>query len=212
MLASLGRARAVTTAWMAVSVLVSSAHANPVPVNPAAPFGPGASVQISSGGEPVTVFVARRDPTSPYPPGDTDFVKIGKTPLEVMLPPGSYQIEVQGHGISHEALAFEMRGEPRRLFVSPGDEGLGVLGTLSLGIGITAVAAATAILVSGSGAPEKLDKPAIVIPMYVAGGVLLGAGIGLSIASDTDIDEQPNTGLRAQRSGPALGLGARFSF
>lgn len=179
--------------------------------SPTAPFGPGASVQVTSGGGAVTVFVARR-PIGAPDPIDGDFVKIGKTPIEFQLPPGSYQIEVQGHGISHEVLLFEMHGEPRRLLVSPGNEGMGVVGTLFLGVGITAILAATAILVSGSRAPQKLDKPAVVIPLYAAGGVLFGAGVGFRIASDTDIDEQKHPSRRAPRARPELGLSACFTF
>jgi hypothetical protein len=169
---------------------------------PTAPFGPGAIVQVTSGGDPVTVFVARIPTGAAGPPPDTDFVKIGKTPIEFQLPPGSYQIEVQGHGVSHESMLFEMHAEPRRLLVKTGSEGLGIAGTLCLGVGITAVLAATAILISGSKSPQKLDKPAIVIPMYAAGGVLTGMGIGFQLAADTDIEQQ-----KPRRSAPELSAG-----
>lgn len=156
----------------------------------------------------MTVYVARV-PVGPHlAPGDADFVKLGKTPLEVQLPPGSYQIEVEGHDVSHEKLLFEMHQEPRRLLVRTGSEGMGVVGTLMLGIGITAVVGATAILVSGSKA-GKLDKPAIVIPMYAAGGALTALGIGLSIAADTDIEEQKAAPVR-RPSGLSFSASLRF--
>jgi hypothetical protein len=177
---------------------------------PTAPFGPGAVVQVTSGGDPVTVYVARVAPGI-GPPTDGEFVKIGKTPIEFQLPPGSYQIEAEGYGISNESLLFEMRGEPRRLLVRPGSEGLGVVGTLFLGIGITAVVAATAILASGTKAPAKLDKAAVVIPLYAGGVVVGGLGVAFAIASDTDIEEQkdPRTSPAPVR---ALGLGATLHF
>jgi hypothetical protein len=175
---------------------------------PTAPFGPGAVVQVTSGGDPVNVYVARI-PTGRSGPLDTDFVKLGKTPIEFQLPPGSYQIDVDGHGVSHESLRFEMRTEPRRLMVDTGAEGLGIVGTLCLAVGVTAVLAATAILVSGSKSAEKLDKPAIVIPMYAAGGLLAAMGIGFQIAADTDIDE-PKAPRRSARLTPGVTAFWRF--
>jgi hypothetical protein len=71
------------------------------------------------------------------------------------------------------------------------------------------VIAATAILVSGSQSESKLDKPALLIPLYAAGGVLTAMGIGFQIASDTEIEDQ-----KPRRGGPptALGLTASFQF
>jgi hypothetical protein len=48
--------------------------------------------------------------------------------------------------------------------------------------------------------------------MYAAGAVLVGAGIGFSIASDTDIDEQKNPQPRVSSARPQLGLSACFTF
>lgn len=176
---------------------------------PTAPFGPGASVQVTSAGDPVTVYVARVAPGAGSPV-DGEFVRIGKTPIELQLPPGTYQIEAEGHDISNEALLFEMRTEPRRLLVHPGSEGLGVVGTLLLGIGITAVAAGIAIVASGDKAGD-LDRPAIVIPVFAGGVVLGGLGVGFSVASDTDIEEPKAPGPQG-REPHALGLGATLSF
>lgn len=84
---------------------------------------------------------------------------------------------------------FQMGEKPRRIAVRPGKEGLSLLGGLSLAIGITAVAGATVVLASGSKAPSSLDKPAILIPAYATGAVLIGAGIGLNIAATTHVEE-----------------------
>jgi hypothetical protein len=177
----------------------------PAPGAAPAPFGRGALVQVTSSGTPVTVYVAKLPVGPAGPLSNSDFRKIGKSPIEFELPPGSYQLEVEGHGVSREVLVFEMHGEPRRLLVRPGSEGMGVTGTLLLAVGITSILAASAILVSGSKAPSTLDKPAIVIPLYAAGGALTLGGIALKIAADTDIDPQKSTagGLR-------LGLTASF--
>jgi hypothetical protein len=176
---------------------------------PSAPFGPGATVQVTSAGDPVTVYVARFVPAA-GPPIDGEFVRIGKTPIEFQLPPGTYQIEAEGHDISNEALLFEMRSEPRRLLVHPGSEGLGVVGTLLLGIGITAVVAGIAIVASGEKAGD-LDRPAIVIPIFAGGVVLGGLGVGFSVASDTDIEEPKSQGPAAPAP-RALGFGATLHF
>jgi hypothetical protein len=178
---------------------------------PTAPFGPGAVLQVTSDGDPVTVYVAKTRAGDDSPLADSAFVKIGKTPIELQLPPGSYRIEAEGHGISNESLAFEMRGEPRRLLVNPGSEGLGVVGTLFLGIGITAVVAGTAILASGTQAPAKLDKAAVLIPLYASGVVIGGLGVGFLVAADTDIEE-PEQPLVPPDPRQALGLGATFHF
>jgi hypothetical protein len=103
-----------------------------------------------------------------------------------------------------------MHSEPRHLLVRPGSEGLGVVGTLLTGVGVTAVLAATAILLSGSTAPEKLDKPAVAIPIYIVGGVALATGIVMSIVSDTDIDEQKAPPAKPMARG--FGLAFALSF
>jgi hypothetical protein len=144
---------------------------------------------VTSSGEPVSVYVARVSSAGESPP-DEAYSKVGRTPVEFQLPPGTYRIDVQGVRSSHESLLFEMRSESRKLLVRTGNEGMGVTGTLLTAIGVLGVVAATVILVSGTKQEGDFNKGAVVIPMYIAGGVLLGAGIGLTIASHTNIDDQ----------------------
>lgn len=173
------------------------ALANPVQaqvaVAPArlAPFGPGAPVEVVSEGKPVNVFVARLASTAEQPADDSSFVKLGKTPLSVDLPPGSYRIEVEGVDISNESLLFEMRREPRSIKVRTGSEGLSATGTLFMGIGIIGIVGATAILASGSKAPSKLDKASVLIPMYAAGAVCFGGGLAMNLAGSTAVEASP---------------------
>lgn len=133
------------------------------------------------------VFVAK---ATGGPLLDTDFVKVGKTPIQFELAPGSYQLEVEGVELSHQSLMFEMRDTPRKLLVRAGKEGMATTGTLLSAVGVTAILAASVILVSGSKAPSKLDKTAVLVPMYASGAVLLGAGIGLYLGGQTRLEEQ----------------------
>lgn len=174
-----------------------------------APFGPGAGVEVTSEGKPVNVFVARLGPTATAAAADSDFVKLGKTPLGFQLPPGTYRIEVEGVDISNEGLLFEMRGEPRRLKVRTGSEGLGATGTLLMAVGVLGVVGATAILVSGSRAPSKLDKASVLIPMYAAGAICFGGGLAMSMAGSTKLeDERPTS--RPPARGAWLGVHGKF--
>jgi len=199
----------LTPAWAQVPV----AAPPPGPSAPAgaalAPFGPGASVEVTSEGKPVNVFVARLGPTATAAPADSDFVKLGKTPLGFQLPPGSYRIEVEGVEISNESMLFEMRSEPRRLKVRTGSEGLGTTGTLLMAVGVLGIVGATAILVSGSQAPSKLDKASVLIPMYAAGAVCFGGGLAMSMAGSTKL-EDVRSNSRAAVRGAWLGVNGRF--
>ena len=178
-----------------------------------APFGPGASLLVTSSAEPLTVYVAKVDPTRAESLPDSAFVKVGRTPLSMQLPPGTYRIEVEGPGISNAGMLFEMRGEPRKLLARPGSEGLGVTGTLFTAAGVLGLVGATAILASGSKAPSNFNKTSVLVPMYAAGAVLLGAGIGMSIAGSTNLEEPPRPSAPPPTpAGPRalLTFGARF--
>ncbi|MBI3199912.1 MAG: hypothetical protein HYZ29_00130 [Myxococcales bacterium] len=174
---------------MGVLALASPARAQGA-ASPA-PFGPGAAVEVVSEGKPVNVFVARLAPGAALPPSDSDFVKVGKTPLTLQLPPGSYRIEVEGVEISNEAMLIEMRSDPRRIKVRTGSEGLATTGTLFMGLGILGVVGATAILASGSKAPSGLDKAGVLIPMYAAGAVCFGGGLAMSMVGSSKLEADP---------------------
>jgi hypothetical protein len=195
---------------MAVVAVATPLHAQSASAPPTpAPFGPGARLAVVSEGKPVNVFVARIDPRAAEPPPDSSFVKLGKTPLAVDLPQGSYRIEVEGVDISNESLLFEMRNEARSIRVRTGSEGLSTTGTLFMGIGLLGIVGATAILASGSKAPSKLDKASVLIPMYAAGAVCFGGGLAMSYVGSTKLEASPPA-----RTGPVGGawLALRASF
>lgn len=166
-------------------------------------------MSITSSGRSVNVFVSRADPAtgasdSAYP------IKIGKPPITFLLPPGVYRIEVEGIDVSQGSMLLTMKGEPKHLMVRTGSDGLGTTGTLFIAIGITAILGATGILLSGGKAPSGMNKAKVLIPMYATGGVLLGAGIAMSVAASTNIDDE--TGKPRPPSGRVRGLFLRTSF
>ncbi len=156
-------------------------------------------LEVVSTRENVSVYVAQLA-GAPGSPSYGEFKKVGRTPLVIQLPPGSYRVEAEGVDISNGGTDIAMHGAPRKLTVSPGKEGMGTVGSLFLGLGIVGILGATAVVASGTKA-GGLDKPAVIIPAYAAGGVLTGAGIGFLIASSTSVEPSP-----APRPRPATGL------
>jgi hypothetical protein len=184
------------------------------PTSSLAPFGPGTAIHVTASGDPVTVYVARPwpDGSRPY---DTDFAKVGKTPITFALPPGTYFVEVEGFNVSRGELLLTVRDEPKRLLVRTGSESLSSTGTLLVAVGVAAALGATAVLVGGSTQSEGLETGKIAIPLYIAGGALIGIGIGLFVASNTNVEEQRSGAPSAENRGAAhreLVLGAGFSF
>lgn len=157
----------------------------------------------------MTVYVSRADPVTGAAEPSTP-VKIGKPPITFSLPPGTFRIEVEGIDVTQGSLLLTMQNEPKHLMVRTGSDGLGTTGTLFVAVGITAILGATGILLSGGKAPSSLNKSKVLIPMYAAGGVLLGTGITMSLVARTNIDDE--TGKPRPANGRAHGLFLRTSF
>jgi hypothetical protein len=173
------------------------------------PFGPGHPVQVTSSGDPVTVWVARPS-ASGERPYDHEFEKVGRTPVTFQLPTGTWLIEVEGVETTRGDLLLEVRSEPVRLLVRTGSEGLGTTGTLLMAVGIAAALGGAVVLVGGSQSSEgQFDDPKIYVPLFIAGGVLIGTGIGLFVASRTNLEQQKTHGARAHREWLG-GLSLRF--
>jgi hypothetical protein len=167
----------------------------------------------------VTVYVARAVELK-YRPPDWEFVKLGRTPLTFELPPEeNYWLEVESSEVTRGSLLLRVDRQPKHLLVRAGSSDLGSLASLTLAVGGLAVAVATVILISGTGGESGIDKPKIVIPMYVAGGALIAGGIGLYFASQTDVEDpsRPEAAAgpcQAPRTGrlPTLLAGIGFQF
>ena len=163
------------------------------------PFGPGTEVEVSTPHPRQVIVYVGRAVDLRYRPPDHEFVKIGRTPLTFELPPNeNFWLEVESPEVTRGGLLLRMGSEPKHLLVRTGSADMADLGSLSLAIGGLAVAVATVILVSGASGESRIDKPAIVIPLYAAGGALVAGGIALYFASRTDVEDPADkTAFRA---------------
>jgi len=207
----------------ASAVPVPAASAAPVPapttpppiVNGAAanlrPFGPGTRVTVETS-KLAKVYVGRALPDGSAPP-DYEFKRVGTAPITLELPAGAYIVAVENDDVSRADHLLRVGTQPAVLDVSPGSSGLGGVGTLTLGVGILSVLAATVLLISGSDAPAGIDKPKLVIPMYAAGGALVVGGLTMYLVSRTSIKERPGpVPPPAPRASAGLGFRARLEF
>jgi hypothetical protein len=142
-------------------------------------------------GRPVTVYVVKWSPERQA--ADSDFTRVGITPVTFQLPPGIYLLEAEGRDVTRGTRLFEMREGPRRLLVDTGSDGLSTAGTLLTGVGIVAILAGTVMAVGGaSGQDSDLDKTTTMIPLFAGGAAALGSGIAMFVLSRTDIEDQPS--------------------
>jgi hypothetical protein len=139
----------------------------------------------------VTVYVVKWSPERQAL--DSDFTRVGITPVTFQLPAGIYLLEAEGPDVSRGTRLLEMRDAPRRLLVETGSEGLGTAGTLLSGIGIVSILAGTVMAVGGAtGQDSDLHKTTTMIPLFAGGAVALGSGIAMFVLSRTDIEDQPS--------------------
>ncbi len=188
---------------LAALLTTSVAGAEPPPAAPAAPVGPVAAENTPNplpygNGTVVTVVTTRAAqifvaPVGPRgaPPSDYDFKRVGVAPASFQLPPGRYVIEVEDEGVTSQELDLVVGTDPVHLQIRTGSSDMATVGSLTLGIGILCVLSGAVLLISGSKAPSSLDKSKIVIPLFAAGGALVGGGIGLYFASRTSIERNP---------------------
>jgi hypothetical protein len=180
-----------------------------------APFGPGTPVLVTSSKQLVTVYVAR-EPAEGQAPSVYDFVKTGRTPLTIQLPPGSYYLDAEADGVTRGGLLLRVGTHRRYVQIHTGSSSMSGLSTLTLAVGAACVLAATVILVSVSSGPSALKKSKFTIPLYASGGALLAGGVALYFASRTNIDDvtSENPALRPASTGRPSALlgGVRLGF
>jgi hypothetical protein len=158
------------------------------------PYGPGAAVEIVASGKPATVYVLKW--TGQVMPLDSDFTRVGITPVTFQLPPGTYLLEVEGPDVTRGTRLLEMRDTPKRLLANTGSEGLGTAGTLLMGGGIVAILAGTIMAIGGAtGQDSDLNKTGTMIPLLAGGAALLGGGITMFLLSRTELEDQPSRGF-----------------
>jgi hypothetical protein len=139
----------------------------------------------------VSVYVVKW--TGKGTPLDSDFTRVGITPVTFQLPPGTYLLEAEGPDVSRGTRLLEMRDAPKRLLINTGSEGLGTAGTLLMGIGIVAILAGTVMAVGGAtGQDSDLHKTTTMIPLFAGGAAALGSGITMFLLSRTEVEDQPS--------------------
>jgi len=149
-----------------------------------APFGPGYRVDIDSSRPFVYAWLARGavDTGVSYP---DSFIKIGRLPTSVELPPGSYTLIVEGDAITRGTTVFRVGEGPHRVRVEAGSGALRELSSWMVALGTAAVLAAGVLYVSGTKDDAEDRKNAIALPLVIGGGVVLAGGVTLMVASGT---------------------------
>ena len=172
----------------------------------ARPFGPGILVDVQCNAPSVYLFVAKGivddRPAFPDP-----FVKVGRVPSKLELPPGVFTVLVEGETMSAATTYFEVRDQPVHVRVHPGSQGLRDLSTLTTAIGVAAILAGVILEISRTKDEDSSKKRKISIPLFIGGGVGLAGGIGMAFASATSVEHDafvpPNSALL---SSPLRGL------
>jgi hypothetical protein len=163
----------------------------------------------------VSVYVARAVDLR-YRPTNYVFVKVGRTPIEFVLPPnGNYWLEVESAEVQRGALLLRVDTEPKRIEVSPGRAGVRDLGTLSLAVGITAVLGGAVVFATGTKAETDFDEAAIAVPLLAAGGAGIVLGVIAYRASRTKLTDPHDPANSSSTIEPgsaraAVGLTLRF--
>ncbi len=156
---------------------------SPAP-GPSAPFGAGYRVDIDSSRPFVCAWLARGvvDTGVSYP---DSFIRIGRLPTSVDLPPGSYTLIVEGDAITRGTTVIRVEEGPRRVRVEAGSGALRELSSWMVALGTAAVLAAGVLYVSGTKHDVEDRKNAIALPLAIGGGVVLVGGVTLMVASGT---------------------------
>jgi len=157
----------------------------------ARPFGPGLAVQIDCDKPWVYAFVARGEhddrPAFPDP-----FVKVGRLPLSLELPPGTYTVLVEGDSVPTATRVFRVDRTPVRVTIKGGSQGLRDTGTLLTALGGVALVAGVLVELSGTKDEDSSKKQGIAIPLLIGGGVGFAGGLTMFFVSrTTSTDDGP---------------------
>jgi hypothetical protein len=163
------------------------AEAQPDATRPARPFGPGSAVEVLCDAPSVYLFVAKGivddRPAFPDP-----FVKVGRLPTKLELPPGVFTVLVEGEDMPSATTSFEVRDRPVSVRVKPGSQNLRDLSTLTVAIGVAAILAGGVLEISRTKDEDASTKRKITIPLFIGGSVGLAGGIGMAFASATSLE------------------------
>jgi hypothetical protein len=179
----------------------------PAQVPPFVQPATGTPVEFDSDRPLVSVFVAPGIISNTRPSYPDPFVKIGRTPLATRLAPGTYTVTAESPDITNGSGVFQVGTEPVHVRVRAGSSDMRTLGTLVLAAGIASALAAIAVEVSYSQTPSGISKSKIAVPLFIIGGVGLGAGIALYFTSGTTIEPD---GPKPNRPGAFVGVTSRW--
>jgi hypothetical protein len=201
------RPLAVVAIGLVALSLASAAHADP-PLPPFVQPATGTPVEFDCDRPLVSVFVAPGLLSDTRPSYPDPFVKIGRTPIMTKLAPGTYTVTAESPDITSGSTVFQVGTEPVHVRVRAGSSDMRTMGTLVLAVGITSLLAAIVAEVSYTQAsPKDISKSTIVVPLFVVGGVGLGGGLALVLASGTTIEPD---GPKLDRRSAVVGLTSRW--
>jgi hypothetical protein len=130
---------------------------------------------------------------------------ICKSPCSFQMDPGLRELVVYGDGVTGTSKKLELKPGPQTFVVKPGSSALAVtgymltiLGTVSLGVGITVLAVDS--------------KSSVALPLTIGGGVGLGGGIALWIVGSTSFEPDANATPAQRAASKPLGLSFAGSF
>jgi hypothetical protein len=187
----------------ATSAPVPTASEAPPSVPPFVQPATGTPVEFDSDRPLVSVFVAPGIISDTRPSYPDPIVKMGRTPLATKLAPGTYTVTAESPDITNGSAVFQVGTQPVHVRVRTGSSDMRTMGTLVLAVGIASLLAAIAVEVSYSQAPTAISKSKIAVPLFVVGGVGLGAGLALYFASGTTIEPD---GPKPDRRGAFVGV------
>jgi hypothetical protein len=167
----------------------------------------GTPVEFDSDRPHVSVFVAPGIISNTRPSYPDPFVKIGRTPLATKLAPGTYTVTAESPDITNGSAVVQVGTQPVHVRVRAGSSDMRTMGSLVLGVGIASVLAAIAVEVSYSQTPTGISKSKIAVPLFIVGGVGVGAGLALFFASGTTIEPD---GPKPDRAGAFVGVMSRW--
>lgn len=161
------------------------------------PFGPGTIVTIECDKPWVYAFVAQ-GAVDDRPAFPDPFVKVGRLPVAIELPPGTYTLIADGESAPSATRVFRVDRTPVRVRVKAGSQGMRTAGTLLTALGGLAVAAGLVVELSGTKDQDTSKRNKLAIPLLVGGGIGFAGGLTMFFVSKTTMtDDGPAASAEA---------------
>jgi hypothetical protein len=166
----------------------SSSGDSPAAADGAQPFGPGLTVVLECDKPWVYGYVAQgvHDDRPAFP---DPFVKVGRLPVSIELPPGTYTVLVEGESIPTATRVVRVDRTPVRIQVKGGSQGMRDAGSLLTALGGLALAAGIVVEVSGTRNQDSSTKQKIALPLIVGGAVGFAGGLTMFLVARSSISD-----------------------